>query len=155
MPASVASATVAIPVESTAVRAAIASMKSAITAKAFTTMESTVAAEAFVRKPASVAIAIITTTVKTPAVVAPSVVAAAIEAWPAIKSWPVVAMEPWARSDKNSSDEPIGAVVAVGRAAVRIIIIVAISTDWRRPYVRWSHANADKDSLCVGERRRT
>ena len=147
MSASVASATVAIPVESAAVRAAIASMKSAITStEAVPAVESAITAKAFVLEP---------TTVITSAVVAMTVVAAAIEAWPAVKSWPVVAMEPWSRSDKNSSDEPIGAVVAVGSAGIRIIIIVAISADWRRTHVCRSHSNADKDSLCVGERRRT
>jgi len=113
-------------------------------------MESTVAAEAFMLKPAVAA--------KTPVYedsfvkARAAVETSAIEAWPAIKSRPVVAMEPWARSDKSSSDEPVGAIIPVGSAGVRVVAIIAVSADWRRAYVCWSHTNADKDSLCVGER---
>jgi hypothetical protein len=64
-------------------------------------------------------------------------------------------MEPWARSDKYSSDEPVGAVIAIGCAGIRVVAIVAVSADWRRAYVCWSHANPDKDSLCVDKGCRT
>ena len=144
MPASVATTAM----ESAAAKPA-AFMKSMITAvETATAMESTVAAEAFMLKPAVAA--------KTPVYEDSFVKArAAVEAGPAIKSRPVVAMEPWARSDKSSFYEPVGAVIAVGSAGVRVVAIIAVSADWRRAYVRWSHANADKDSLCVGERCRT
>src|SRR5438309_9654170 len=105
-----------------------------------TAMESTVAAEAFMLKPAVAA--------KTPVYedafvkARAAVETSAIEAGPAIKSRPVVAMEPWARSDKSSSYEPVGFVIAVGRAGVGIVGIIAVSADWCLAFVCWSHTNA-------------
>ena len=119
-------------------------------AVASATMESTVAAEAFMLKPAVAA--------KTPVYedsfvkARAAVETSSIEAGPAIKSRPVVAMEPWARSDKSSSYEPVGSVIAVGSAGVRVVAIVAISADRSRAYIRRANSNADDHFLCVGER---
>ena len=146
MPASVATTAM----ESTAAKPAAAVKSMIISVETATAMESTVAAEAFMLKPAVAA--------KTPVYedsfvkARAAVETSAIEAGPAIKSRPVAAMEPWARSDKSSSYEPVGSVIAVGSAGVRVVAIIAVSADWRRAYVCWSHTNADKDSLCVGER---
>ena len=147
MPASVATTAM----ESTAAAKPAASVKSMIiSVETATAMESTVAAEAFMLKPAVAA--------KTPVYedsfvkARAAVETSAIEAGPAIKSRPVVAVEPGPRSDENAANEVVRAVIAVRSAGVRVVTIIAVSADWRRAYVCWSHTNADKDSLCVGER---
>ena len=148
MPASVASAAMAmaIPVESAAVSAAIAAMKFMITSvEAATAVESTVTAEAFVLKPAVAP--------KTPVYKDAFVKArAAIETTTVVTVTSVIAVEPGPRSDENAANEVVRAVIAVRSAGVRVVAIIAVSADWRRAYVCWSHTNADKDSLCVGER---
>src|SRR5438876_10651403 len=111
MPASVATTAM----ESTAAKPAAAVKSMIISVETATAMESTVAAEAFMLKPAVAA--------KTPVYedsfvkARAAVETSAIEAGPAIKSRPVVAMEPWARSDKSSSYEPVGSVMAEGAQA--------------------------------------
>src|SRR5437899_1361857 len=144
MPASVATTAM----ESAAAKPA-AFMKSMITAvETATAMESTVAAEAFMLKPAVAA--------KTPVYKDAFVKAwAAIETTTIVTVTSVIAVEPRPRSNENAANEVVRAVIAVGSAGVRVVAIIAVSADWRRAYVRWSHANADKDSLCVGERCRT
>ncbi len=160
MPASVASTTMATAasVEATAtVKPATASMKSTAM-EAVSAVETTVTAETLVRKSAPAAITITTTTVITPAVVAmPITIVAPSVVAPAIEATTVVPMEPWASPNEDSVYEPIWAVIAVRRASIWVIIIVAVAADRCRTNipVRWPNSNADKDSLCVGEGCRT
>ena|SRR5438105_4748343 len=152
MPASVTSATMATTASmeaATAVKPAIAPMKSTSTVmEAASAVESTVTAEAFVLKPTTAA----KTTVYEDVFV---------KAWAAIKTTTVVtvpsvvAVEPRSSSDENASDEVVRAVIAVGNASVRVVAIVAISADRSRTYICRANTNADNHSLCVGERCRT
>jgi len=82
-------------------------------------------------------------------VVIPAVESAAIEARPAIKSRPIVAMEPGARADKYAADEPVWAVVAVRRTAVGIIVIVTVRADRSRTYISRADSHADNHSLSM------
>src|SRR5260370_1071584 len=126
--------------------------------KAPPAVETTFLAEASVPKPAPAAITITTTTVIAPAVVAmPIAIVAPSVIAPAIEATTVVSMEPWASPNEDSVYEPIWAVIAVRRASIWVIIIVAVAADRCRTNipVRWPNSNADKDSLCVGERCRT
>jgi hypothetical protein len=56
------------------------------------------------------------------------------EAWPEESRAPnkartsIEAVKPWARPDEHAAGEVVRSVVAVGRAGVRVIAIVAVST---------------------------
>jgi len=94
---------------------------------------------------------------------APKAVAAEIAVEPALKSAPfkvaravkAVAVKPGAGADKHAVREPPRSIVAVRRARVRVITIVAVGTDRRRTVVgrtivvAGAHAYAHKDSLRV------
>jgi hypothetical protein len=77
----------------------------------------------------------------------------------AVKSWSVktvtvvsiVAVEPRAGADENSANEPIWPIVAVGRACVGIVSIVAVGTYGSRAgnVCRAANANAHEYSLRV------
>lgn len=54
---------------------------------------------------------------------------ASVEAGMAIPPPRMTAMEPRTGADKNAADEPIRAVVAVGRACIRVVIVVAVCAD--------------------------
>lgn len=73
-------------------------------------------------------------------------VAAAIELR-AIKS-----AEPWPRADENAADEPLRPVIAIGRARIRRIGIVAVWADRGRTYVDGpTNSNSDSNThLRVG-----
>ena len=43
----------------------------------------------------------------------------------------VWAVEPWAGTDEDATEEPVRAVVTVRSAVVRWIVEVAVRTDWR------------------------
>jgi len=78
-----------------------------------------------------------------------AVESAAIETRPAIIPRPVVAMEPGTRADEHSADKPAGAVIAVGRTFVGVIVIVTVGADWSRAVVAGADAHADYHSLCL------
>jgi len=65
------------------------------------------------------------------------------------------AAEPRAGSDEDASSKPVRAVVAVGRASIRVIAIVAVRAAWRATYVPipWPNSNTDNHSLCIRIRR--
>jgi hypothetical protein len=73
---------------------------------------------------------------------------ASVEARASIKS-----MEPRAGANKNSAGEITRPVVAVRRAGVGIVSVVAVRAHWRRTNVGRANANADHNSLCVCVRR--
>jgi hypothetical protein len=82
-------------------------------------------------------------------------VAATVKPRAAIKAWSAVeTVEPRAGADKNTAGEVPCPVVAVRRACVRIISIVAVLAHWGWTEVRRADANADHDSLCMCVRRR-
>jgi hypothetical protein len=143
-------------VESTA-SVTSAAMKPAAAAKAATSLKATASKTATVYastpKTAAAGITKTTASVITPSVVTASVVAASVET-ASIVTPAVVAVEPGAGADKDAADEVIGAVEAVRRAFVRIIIIVAVSAYrcWADIAVPWADANANNHSLCVRER---
>jgi hypothetical protein len=72
----------------------------------------------------------------------------AVEARASIKT-----AEPWAGADKNSAGEVIRPVVAVRRARVGGVSIVAVRAHRGRTNVRRANAKADHNSLCVCVRR--
>jgi len=86
------------------------------------------------------------------------------EAWTACETTPTVeagtaiptprmrAVEPRSGADEHATDEPIRAVVAIGRAGVRVIIVVAVSADGRDAYTHRADAYADHHALSAGIR---
>jgi hypothetical protein len=72
----------------------------------------------------------------------------AVEARAAIK-----AAEPWASADKDAAGEVTWPVVAVRRAVVRSISIVAVLAHRGWTNVDWPHSKADHDPLCMCVRR--
>ena len=71
---------------------------------------------------------------------------------PAIMTEAVV---PRARTDKHASYEPIRSVVAVRRASVRIVIVIAISADRSGAVIAGTNPHADCDlRLRIGRRQR-
>lgn len=126
--------------------ASTTAMESATTAmEATPAVEPTITSEASAIKPASVAIAITTTTVITPAVETTTIEAAAIE------TTAVISMEPRASPNEESVCEPIRSVIAVWRTSVGIIVIVTIGANRSRADVCRAHSNADYHSLSIGE----
>jgi hypothetical protein len=51
----------------------------------------------------------------------------------------VKAGEPGAGSDKTTANEIVGAIVAIGRAIIRVIPVVTVGTNGRRAYVDWAN----------------
>ena len=50
---------------------------------------------------------------------------------PAPAAAPIAAV-PWPGADKQAASEPVGSVVAIRRAGIRIVRVVTVITDWRR-----------------------
>ena len=72
---------------------------------------------------------------------------------PRIKERPSAeSVEPWAGADKHAIDEPVRAVVAVWRARVRVIIIVAVGTYGRWANIGRAHSHAHNHSLRARKR---
>jgi hypothetical protein len=63
-------------------------------------------------------------------------------------SQPGWTVEPWAGSHKDTAGEPIGTVVAVGRAGIRIVSVIAPLAERSRTNrnAHRPHANSDADS---------
>src|SRR5258707_2502983 len=59
-----------------------------------------------------------------------------------------VGVIPGAGSDEDAAGEPIRSVESVGRASVRIIVVVAISANWRWAVIgRGANSDAEGDAL--------
>ena len=131
-------------VEPASTMEASATVESAATVKVSAAMKTASAMEAL-----AVEAAIKAPTCESPAEVATPVKSAAVEAPMSIKS-----VEPRSRADEDSTDKPIRAVVAVGRASVRIIIVVAVGANRRRAVVRrpYSYPNEHALGVRVGSR---
>jgi len=65
-----------------------------------------------------------------------------------------VAVKPGSGADEDAACEPVRAVVAVGSAGIRIVIVVAIGTDGRGAVIGGADAHADRPSLRVRVRSR-
>jgi hypothetical protein len=86
-----------------------------------------------------------------------SIPAATIEGWaatieprpPAVESATAVeAMEPWTRADEHAAGKIVRAIVAIRRAGIRGVPVIAISADRGRAnvgwgYVPWPKSNAN------------
>lgn len=157
---SVAASTMSAAVTPAAVESATSTVESASTVKAVAPTEPSVSVEpastmefAFTMKSAvpmelTTAPAImIPVAAEAAPVVAPSVVTAPIV------TVTVVAVIPGAGANEYPADEPIWAVVTVGRTSIGVIIIVAVSAYRRRAIVSRADANSDHHPLCMRERR--
>jgi hypothetical protein len=146
--ASVATATV--KAATTAVKPASAMKPSAATMEAATAVKVASTVEA-----TAVEIAAAIAMIKSTSVPAASVVPAAaiiptatVTVSASVVAVSVIAVVPGASADEDAACEPIWPVIAVGRASVGIIIVVAISADWRWAVIgRRSKSNAESDVL--------
>ena len=128
-----------------------ATVPAAFAAKPFATPESTTAMPFAFAAEITPAPKPIVVTVPTPIIVAtPTVVAVST----VIAASAVVAIEPGAGADKHAADKVIGTVVAVGRAIIRIVIVVAIRTNRRRPVVFRSYIHGTESDSDVNLRLR-
>lgn len=124
-----------------------AAVKSAATTKPFTAMESTAAAESFMVKSAA------SKTVMIPATSAEAAItpAATVETSAIPARMAPIPVVPRTHANEYAVHKIIGPVVAVGRAGVRVIIIVAVGTNRRRaiswPVIAGPHAHAKIHSL--------
>lgn len=133
-------------------RLAVASAMGPTTVEAASAMEVAAAVETTVAMEAFTAVSVTTAVIATATVVAMTVVAAT----PIMR--PVPAVEPGAGTNEDAVHEVVRAVVAVGRAGVRIVAVVAISADrgWTDGNGA-SDANTDADAnlgmgaACCGE----
>ena len=107
---------------------------------------------------AAVIAAIESTSISAAAVVAISatVITATVVAAPvAVRTIAVVAVIPGTSADEDTADEPIRSVISVGRAGVRIVVVVAVGADGSRPVIHGtSYTDAKGDALGVRARRR-
>ena len=70
----------------------------------------------------------------------------------------VIPVVPRAHANEYAVHKPLRPVISVGRAGIRIVIIVAVSANWwranvSRPIVAGPHSNANNHSLRAGKRR--
>src|SRR5438876_1018625 len=78
-----------------------------------------------------------------------------LESARAVKAAAVKPVEPRACADKHATREPLRSIIAVRRAGVRVIVIVAVGANrWRAVVggpiiIAGAHAYAHKDSLRV------
>jgi hypothetical protein len=118
---------------------ASAPMGAASTVKAFAAMKALSAVE-----PATFMSTMIEAAAEAFAIASPSEVSAVIEVVTTVK-----AVEPRARAEKYAAREITRSIVAVRRAGVRIIPVITILANWRRPNVCWAAPYTDHDSLCM------
>jgi hypothetical protein len=127
-------------------------METAASVKAAPTVESTAMKAAAVKVAAAIA-AIESVFMPAAAVVAKSstVVTAGIVAAPvAVRTIAVIAVIPGSGADEDAADEPVGSVIAVRGAGVRIIAVVSIGADGSRAVIgRRSEPDAEGDALGV------
>jgi hypothetical protein len=124
-------------------------VKSSTAVELTSTMEAAYAPKAFMlESSASKTVMVPATSAEVTApVIAAAIVAAAVKT-----TMPVIPVIPRPRSDKHAIDEPFRAVVAIRRASVRIIIIVAVGTYRRWANISWAHSYAHNYSLRARKR---
>ncbi len=124
-----------------------AAMKATITASEAAAVEASATAEiasaVTPARPPIEATSIIATSIETAAIVAA-----------AIETAPVIGVIPGAGTDKHAVNKVVRAVVAIRRATIRVIPVVAVGADRSRPVVRRTNSDADKHSLCMRRNRR-
>jgi hypothetical protein len=149
--------TAAMKPATTAVKAAATAMETT----AATAVETTSTAEAAAMKPATVKVTTAEAVIKATATVeaatkATTTVKAATKetiSVPEAKATPET--EPRACADENAALKPVRAVIAVGRAGVWVIVVIAIGADRRCAVIdRASKSNAEADALGVRIRSR-
>jgi hypothetical protein len=121
-----------------------AAMEATITAPEATTVETTML-EAFA--PSETAVVIEITPIVAPSVVPTSIITTTMEARTSVE-----AMKPRAGANENSTYKIVWPVVAVRRASIRVISIVAVGAHRSRPVVGRANSNADNHSLSVRRR---
>ena len=62
---------------------------------------------------------------------------------------PIEAMEPWAGANKDAIKKVVWTIVAVRRASIRVIPVIAVGAHRRRTVVARANPDADNHSLCV------
>lgn len=124
----------------TATVEATTAVESATTAAGPAAMETAAAADASTKRRAGTA----SKTAIISAVAGASVIAAAVVR-AAIVAAPVVAVEPRSGADKDAVHKPIRAVVAIGSASIRVVIVVAVSAGGGRTVVHRT-SDADRDA---------
>ena len=85
----------------------------------------------------------------------PTIAGATVEAPTTVEAAASVptSVKPGTRSDKEPTGEPARAVVAVRRARVRVVSIVAVGADRSFTDITGADSDADRHSLCARERR--
>jgi hypothetical protein len=129
-------------------------------------VETLASAESTVAMPSAVAVETLASTestIATPSVVAMESFASAKSVMVAVPSTAIVAapstviaatikaMEPRTRADKHSAGKVIRAVVTVGCAGIRRIVIIAVGTSGRRANVTWADSH-DNLGICSTSR---
>jgi hypothetical protein len=84
-------------------------------------------------------------TVPMPVAIA-GMIAVAVPRMP-IKAMAIIAVVPRARANEDAVHEPVRPVIPIRSAGVRIVAIISIRTNRRRPHTRdyWSNANAHRN----------
>src|ERR1700730_12488416 len=138
-PAMIAAATVELAASAEVTTAAITVPMKASTAIAVAAVEVTAA------------VAAIETALIAAATIVAALAATAVATAIAVSATVVAAPVPGTGADEDAACEPVRAVVAVGSAGVRIIIVVAVSADWRGAVIDGrADAHAEGDALSVG-----
>jgi len=139
---------------------AAAAVKTAISAEAATPVATAIAAIKTAPIPVAVVAAPAVIPAATIVTVPVSVVAVPVSpvAMPVvfIARMSVIAVVPRTCADEDATREPLRSVKAIGRAGVRIIVIVAIGAYGGRPVVRGrpnSHADNDALRVCIRSRK--
>jgi hypothetical protein len=122
--------------------AAATSMEASATMEptAATAMEASAAMQAAITATESAAIKIASS--ETAPGVPPSIIAAPVET-----RTPVKAMKPRAGAYEEATHKVVRCVVAVRRASIRVIAVVAVGAHRSRTIVGWANSNADNHSL--------
>jgi hypothetical protein len=156
VPAASVAAAVAPAAAMEATAAAVKATAAAMKATA-ATMEATAAAEAFTAESTAVEPATMKAAIKATATVEAAMRAAIREtiSVPEAKATAPETMKPGTCADEDAAVEPVRSVVSVGRAGVRIIVVIAIGAGGSCAVIdRPSKSNAEGDALSVRIRSR-
>jgi len=93
------------------------------------------------------------TPVESSAITSRTVPATGIQRGSRIEAGSIIAVVPRTGTDKDATEEPLRTIVAVGRAGIRIITIVAIRTNRRGTNISGAYCNP-KGNPCVSRNRR-
>jgi hypothetical protein len=91
------------------------------------------------------------TVIPAASVISPIIVAISATVAAIIVAMAIIAVVPGAGADEDATYKPVRAVVSVGSAGVRIIIVVAVGADWRGAVINGS-ADSDAEGDALGVR---